>query len=295
MLMSCVKSKESANVKGVVPVIFDVDGNLLDTERNQYIFYHDALVNLFKGRPDVLAKIEQHLPCKEQGQLWYIRHLMGKPREHKAVISKYFAPVSDDDMRFIANCVDYRIMKESSPAIVCPGVEDLLRQLSNNPDVEIYLVSGGNRVCVRVELERSGLLKYVKPENIYTAESYFGDKKEKVKEIMRAHNVMPDSVLISGDGIRDMQASQNVHGNMKVYAIGNLGLSGKSKDKNVVEAQRAALLANGADEVVTDVEFKDAVLKRVGMLVGKMRQKQLDIQSIMLLASTLCCSKENRL
>ena len=295
MLMSCVKSKESANVKGVVPVIFDVDGNLLDTERNQYIFYHDALVNLFKGRPDVLAKIEQHLPCNEQGQLWYIRHLMGKPREHKAIISKYFAPVSDDDMRFIANCVDYRIMKESSPAIVCPGVEDLLRQLSNNPDVEIYLVSGGNRVCVRVELERSGLLKYVKPENIYTAESYFGDKKEKVKEIMRAHNVMPDSMLISGDGIRDMQASQNVHGNMKVYAIGNLGLSGKSKDKNVVEAQRAALLANGADEVVTDVEFKDAVLKRVGMLVGKMRQKQLDIQSIMLLASTLCCSKENRL
>ena len=295
MLMSCVKSKESANIKGVVPVIFDVDGNLLDTERNQYIFYHDALVSLFKNCPDVLAKIEQHLPCNEQGQLWYVRHLMGKPKEHKAVISKYFAPVSDDDMRFIANCVDYRIMKESSPAIVCPGVEDLLRQLSNNPDVEVYLVSGGNKVCVRVELERSGLIKYVKPENIYTAESYFGDKKEKIKEIMRAHGVMPDSMLISGDGIRDMQASQNVHGNMKVYAIGNLGLSGKSKDESVAKAQREALLANGADEVVTDVEFKDAVLKRVGMLVGKMRQKQLDSQSVMLLVSTLCCGKENGL
>ena len=295
MLMSCIKSKEIADVKGVVPVIFDVDGNLLDTERNQYIFYHDALVNIFKGQPDVLAKIEQHLPCNEQGQLWYIRHLMGKSKEHQAIISKYFAPVSDDDMRFIANCVDYRIMEESSPDIVCPGVEDLLQKLSKNPNVEIYLVSGGNRVCVRVELERSGLIKYVKPENIYTAESYYGDKKEKVKEIMRAHKVMPDFMLISGDGIRDMQASQNVHGNMKIYAIGNLGLSGKSKDESVVKAQREALLANGADEVVTDVEFKNAVLKKVGMLVGKMQQKQLDVPSVMLLVSTLCCGKEKRL
>jgi len=82
-----------------------------------------------------------------------------------------------------------------------------------------------------------------------------------------------------------------VHGNMKVYAIGNLGLSGKSKDENVIKAQREALFANGADEVVTDVEFKNAVLKRVGMLVGKM-QKQLDTQSVMLSVSMLWCGKE---
>jgi len=290
-----VKNEIGTSVQGVVPVIFDVDGNLLDTERNQYIFYHDALVSLFKNCPDVLAKIEQHLPCNEQGQLWYVRHLMGKPKEHKAIISKYFAPVSDDDMRFISSYVDYRIMEETSPDSICPGVEEMLQKLSENPAVEVYLVSGGSRVCIQVELERSGLIKYVKPENVYTAESYFGDKKEKIKEIMRAHGVMPDSMLISGDGIRDMQASQNVHGNMKVYAIGNLGLSGKSKDESVAKAQREALLANGADEVVTDVEFKDAVLKRVDMLVGKMRQKQLDSQSVMLLVSTLCCGKENGL
>lgn len=290
-----VKNEIGASVQGVVPVIFDVDGNLLDTERNQYIFYHDALVSIFKQQPDVLAKIEHHIPCNEQGQLWYIRNLMGKPKEHKAIISKYFAPVSDDDMRFISSYVDYRIMEETSSDSICPGVEEMLQELSENPAVEVYLVSGGSRVCIQVELERSGLIKYVKPENVYTAESYFGDKKEKIKEIMRAHGVMPDSMLISGDGIRDMQASQNVHGNMKVYAIGNLGLSGKSKDESVAKAQREALLANGADEVVTDVEFKDAVLKRVGMLVGKMRQKQLDSQSVMLLVSTLCCGKENEL
>ena len=290
-----VKNEIGTSVQGVVPVIFDVDGNLLDTERNQYIFYHDALVSIFKQQPDVLAKIEHHIPCNEQGQLWYIRNLMGKPKEHKAIISKYFAPVSDDDMRFISSYVDYRIMEETSSDSICPGVEEMLQELSENPAVEVYLVSGGSRVCIQVELERSGLIKYVKPENVYTAESYFGDKKEKIKEIMRAHGVMPDSMLISGDGIRDMQASQNVHGNMKVYAIGNLGLSGKSKDESVAKAQREALLANGADEVVTDVEFKDAVLKRVDMLVGKMRQKQLDSQSVMLLVSTLCCGKENGL
>ncbi len=288
-----VKNEIGASVQGVVPVIFDVDGNLLDTERNQYIFYHDALVSIFKQQPDVLAKIEHHIPCNEQGQLWYIRNLMGKPKEHKAIISKYFAPVSDDDMRFISSYVDYRIMEETSSDSICPGVEEMLQELSENPAVEVYLVSGGSRVCIQVELERSGLIKYVKPENVYTAETYVGNKKEKVKDIMLAHNVTPDLMLMSGDGIRDMQATQDVCGGMKVYAIGNLGLSGQSKDANVVRAQREMLLANGADEVVTVNEFKDAVLKKVDVLVGKMRQKQLESQNAMFLFRMLECGKEN--
>ncbi len=250
----------------IIPVIYDVDGHLLDTESEQYFYYRTVLLDFFAGNEEAKARVKEKLPVGEAGRVWYMHNLMGHPKEHYLILSEEFAPVSPEETEEIDARVYKEIFAAISPKSVFPKVKEMLWATKQDKACKVYFVSGGSRKAIDYEMANSGLLQYVSTppqEYIYTREDYRQSKKEVIKEIARKHKADIRLVIISGDGIRDMAASRDINGG-NAYAIGNLGMLGNSDNKEIKARQTEALYAAGADKVVENsVELWRAVLAKI--------------------------------
>lgn len=249
-----------------ITLVFDVDGHLLDTESDQYLYYRNALLELFEDKPEVKKKIEEKLPYGEKGRLWYIRHLMGKTKDHLQILSEEFAPITPQEFEKIDGKVFDDIFANTSPDIVFPYIEELLAIIQKDKDCKIYFVSGSTEKGIYFELSNSDLIHYVpRPfkKHIYTREKYRKSKQEVIKHIIRENKFDKRFVIVSGDSVGDMEATKDIDG-VKVFAIGNLGMLGYSSDEEVKKLRIQELKNAGADKIVhNSLELKEVILEKI--------------------------------
>jgi phosphoglycolate phosphatase-like HAD superfamily hydrolase len=251
-------------------VIFDADATLVNSEEIQGAFYREAFLRLFKNNPDAIRNLENTLcedeeKCKE----WYCQNLMGRLSKHVEVVSKNIAPINQEQMDWVNEYVDKRILESVGPDMIIDGAKDTLKCLSEMDNVDVCILSGGSAEPVAMELIKSGTFgRDVKISGFYTSEWLKKDgkrleKHDMVKEIMKDRGITDASYVICvGDGAGDMKMGTDI--DKKSANAWRIGFVGAFSSKLFKDKHAKMLLDNGADVVFDGHRgLLDSILSRI--------------------------------
>ena len=172
-------------------IIFDFDGVVVESGKIKT----QAFAELYRAYgDDIVAKVVQ-FHTQNGGMSRYRKfrhfqeHFLGKPPLTEAEELQL-------DIRFSELVVEAVIAAEP-----VPGAIELIRQQSGR--IPLFIASGTPEVELKVIVERRGLAPYF--TGVRGAPAL---KKTIIAEILAAHGLKPESVLMIGDAMADLEGAQ---------------------------------------------------------------------------------------
>ena len=174
-----------------INLIFDIDGTIWDTTPLVAEAYIDAVEEAIGERPVITADV--------------LRQEFGKPM---LTIAEDLFPgrTREEHERIVRLCGVYegRVLGGCKADLSYPGIREVFRQLSEEPEVGLYIVSNCQVGYIELCMEKNGLGPYVTD---YLCHGETGlSKGENIRELMR-RNELTEAIYI-GDTRGDYEAAK---------------------------------------------------------------------------------------
>ncbi len=167
-------------------LLFDFDGTIADTA-------------------DAIVKIYNEI-AREHGYVLISKQNLAAMRTQSVIENMRYAGVPMLQLPFIIKRVRDELRHKVADLRVIEGIKEPLRTLKAK-GYKLYIVSSNSEENIKSFLQHHEILEF---DDVFSVFNLFG-KHTKIKQLIKANNWEPSSVMYIGDEARDMEAARRAN------------------------------------------------------------------------------------